>query len=81
MKQVVLVFVFCKMTDKDAVFVLLFQILTILLLPAHDQGTLKWPWSQAHVRYAGSVGIHSSKGDLNLSTTIVHETELYLENE
>ncbi|KAK4810571.1 LOW QUALITY PROTEIN: hypothetical protein QYF61_004534 [Mycteria americana] len=39
------------------------------------QRTLEWPWSQARVKYTGSMGIHSSKGDLKLSTVVMHGTE------
>ncbi|KAK4818868.1 hypothetical protein QYF61_021073 [Mycteria americana] len=69
------------MADGNAVFVLLFQTLTMLLLLACGQRTLEWPWAQARVKYTGSVGIHSSKGDVNLSTVVMHGTETYLENE
>ncbi|KAK4811160.1 hypothetical protein QYF61_019791 [Mycteria americana] len=49
--------------------------------PTCGQRTLEWPWSQARVKYTGSMGIHSSKGDLKLSTVVMHGTETYLENE
>lgn len=39
-----------------------------------------WPWSQAHVKYTGSMGLNSNRG-LNLSTVVMHGTEVYLENE
>lgn len=39
-----------------------------------------WPWSQAHVKYTGSMGLSSNKG-LNLSTVVMHGAEVYLENE
>nr|XP_010297308.1 PREDICTED: uncharacterized protein LOC104632952 [Balearica regulorum gibbericeps] len=39
-----------------------------------------WPWSQAHIKYTGSMGLNSNKG-LNLSTVVMHGTEVYLENE
>ena len=69
------------MADGNAVFMLLFQTLTMLLFLACGQRTLEWPWSQARVKYTGSMGIHSSKGDLKLSTVVMHGTETYLENE
>ncbi|KAK4811143.1 hypothetical protein QYF61_019774 [Mycteria americana] len=53
----------------------------MLLFLACGQRTLEWPWSQARVKYTGSMGIHSSKGDLKLSTVVMHGTETYLENE
>ncbi|KAK4806952.1 hypothetical protein QYF61_027319 [Mycteria americana] len=52
----------------------------MLLFLACGQRTLEWPWSQARVKYTGSMGIHSSKGDLKLSTVVMHGTETYLEN-
>lgn len=39
-----------------------------------------WPWSQAHIKYTGSMGLKSNKG-LNLLTVVMHGTEMYLENE
>ncbi|XP_067153359.1 uncharacterized protein [Apteryx mantelli] len=39
-----------------------------------------WPWSQAHIKYTGSMGLNSNKG-LNLSTVVMHGSEVYLENE
>lgn len=39
-----------------------------------------WPWSQAHIKYTGSMGLSSNKG-LNLSTVVMHGAEVYLENE
>lgn len=41
---------------------------------------MDWPWSQAHVKYTGSMGLSSNKG-LNLSTVVMHGAEVYLENE
>lgn len=69
------------MANGNTVFMLLFQTLTMLLLLTCGQRTLEWPWSQARVKYTGSMGIHSSKGDLHLSTVVMHVTELYLGNE
>ncbi|XP_071413119.1 uncharacterized protein [Pithys albifrons albifrons] len=39
-----------------------------------------WPWSQAHIKYTGSMRLNSNK-DFNLSTVVMHGTEVYLENE
>lgn len=69
------------MTDRNVVFMLLFQTLIMLLLPTCLQRTLQCPSSQVRIKYAGSIDVHSSKGDLNLSTVIVYGTKLYLENE
>ncbi|KAK4825341.1 hypothetical protein QYF61_026860 [Mycteria americana] len=57
-----------RMANGNPAFMLLFQTLTMLLLLTCGQRALEWPWSQAHVKYTGSTGIHSSNGDLNLST-------------
>lgn len=40
---------------------------------------LQWPWSQAHVKYTGNMGLNSNKG-LNLSTVVRQGSEVYLEN-
>lgn len=69
------------MTDRNVVFMLLFQTLIMLLCPTCLQRTLECPWSHVHTKYAGSIDIHSSKGDLNLSTVVMYGTKLYLENE
>ncbi|XP_027758309.1 uncharacterized protein LOC114067216 [Empidonax traillii] len=39
-----------------------------------------WPWSQAYIKYTGSMGLNPNAG-LNLSTVVMHGTEVYLENE
>ncbi|XP_074424308.1 uncharacterized protein LOC141735521 [Larus michahellis] len=68
------------MAKGSAVFVLTFQTSAMLLLTC-GQRTLERPWSQACVKYTGSMGIHSGKGDLNLSTVVMHGNKVYLEKE
>ena len=52
----------------------------MLLSLSCGQRTLEWPWSQARVKYTGSMGLNSDK-NLNLSTLVMHGTEVYSENE
>jgi len=54
-------------------FTLLFQTLTMLLLLSCGQRILEWPGPHTRAGYTRNMGIHSSKGDLNISTAAVHE--------
>ncbi|XP_067170013.1 uncharacterized protein [Apteryx mantelli] len=68
------------MADRSIVLILLFQTLTVLFLLICGQRTLEWPWSQAHVKHTGSMGLRSNK-DLNLVTVVMRGAEVCLENE
>ena len=52
-----------------------------VLLRSLTEETLEWPWSQAHIEYTGTMGPLSGKGNLNLSTVVMHRNKVYLENE
>lgn len=58
---------------------LLVQILTTLLFPAYGQRNLKWPWTQARVRY--EIRISPNKTCINLASVIMHGNEVYLNND
>lgn len=51
----------------------------MLLLLTCGQRTPEWPRSQARVKYTVTMGTLPSRGDLNLSTVVIHRTEVYLE--
>ncbi|RMC10979.1 hypothetical protein DUI87_12171 [Hirundo rustica rustica] len=42
-----------------------------------NQKNAEWPWSQAFIQYTGSMGNHSDIKDLNLSTMVMHENQIY----
>lgn len=46
-----------------------------------SQNEAGWPWSQAFIRYTGSMGKHSDIKDLNLSTVVMHGNQVYERHE
>ncbi|XP_039946963.2 uncharacterized protein LOC120765837 [Hirundo rustica] len=42
-----------------------------------NQKNAEWPWSQAFIQYTGSMGNYSDIKDLNLSTVVMHENQIY----
>lgn len=51
------------------------------LLRSLTEKTLEWPWSQAHIKCARTMGTLSARGKANLSTMVMHGNKVYLENE
>ena len=55
--------------------------LLVLVLLGTCVNTTRWPWTQAHIGYTGSMGQKSKINGLNLSTVVMHGNEIFLENE
>ncbi|XP_075356164.1 uncharacterized protein LOC142409049 [Mycteria americana] len=46
-----------------------------------NQKDPEWPWSQAHIKYNGIMGIRAIKENLNLATVVVHGAEVFSRHE
>lgn len=75
--------IFCNLAYRNPVkriglFVLLVTVsATQELESTSSQKNAEWPWSQAFIQYTGSMGGHSAIKDLNLSTVVMHENQIY----